>query len=235
MGTPRPPRPFTTPKRRRRKTLLETIHHPGAAVMTAAIAIGGLGMLLLSRFISPSVDAVKPADALWEDGLQSMLAEKHSDARALWTTCLVREPEHKDCRSGLKILDKLAAAESAARRPALRARKTRLGAEQDAMRHYENGDYGAALKSAADCLIAEPRNPTCVALSKLSRGRSSAPRSSADDRRQARSHWNVGIVLFQRGEYGKARDEWRLCKQLDPANADCATGLRRIDANYTIP
>lgn len=203
--------------------------------MTAAIAIGGLGMLLLSRFVSVPADAEKPAAALWENGLRSMLAEKHNEARAAWTICLVREPEHEDCRSGLKILDKLAAAESAARRPDLRARHANFPAAKDAMRHYENGDYGAALKAAMDCLIADPRNLTCRSISKLSKGRSSAPRSSADDRRQARSHWNVGIMLFQRGDYGKARDEWRLCKKLDPANADCATGLRRIDANYTIP
>lgn len=58
------------------------------------------------------------------------------------------------------------------------------------------------------------------------------PRTSADNRRQARSHWNVGIIHFQRGDYTKARGEWLLCQNLDPANADCATGRRRIDTTY---
>jgi len=50
-----------------------------------------------------------------------------------------------------------------------------------------------------------------------------------ESRRNAVQHWNSGIIFFQKGDMEKARDEWQLCKQLDPTNSDCLAGLQRID------
>ncbi len=59
--------------------------------------------------------------------------------------------------------------------------------------------------------------------------------SSEDGRRRGAVHWQKGIKYFQKAQYDKARDEWILCKQFDPTNTDCATGLQRIDNTYGAP
>ncbi|MBI4387131.1 MAG: hypothetical protein HY551_07095 [Elusimicrobia bacterium] len=56
-----------------------------------------------------------------------------------------------------------------------------------------------------------------------------------ENRRSAIQHWNLGIISFQKGDYDKARDEWILCKKLDPSNSDCLAGLQRIEAQLGGP
>jgi len=56
--------------------------------------------------------------------------------------------------------------------------------------------------------------------------------SNEENNRRAVKHWNAGIIYFQKGDYAKARDEWLLCKQFDAGNADCQTGLQRLDSTY---
>lgn len=55
---------------------------------------------------------------------------------------------------------------------------------------------------------------------------------SEADRRQGVKFWNSGIIHFQKSDYAKARDEWLLCRQYDPANSDCQSGLARVDSVY---
>jgi len=55
---------------------------------------------------------------------------------------------------------------------------------------------------------------------------------SADDKKTAGRHYNLGVAAFMRGDYKKARDEWILCTRFDSAIADCAAGLQRIDNVY---
>lgn len=59
--------------------------------------------------------------------------------------------------------------------------------------------------------------------------------SSEENKRKAIKHWNAGIIYFQKQDYAKAKDEWLLCKQFDPSNTDCNTGLQRIDSTYGGP
>jgi membrane protein involved in colicin uptake len=59
--------------------------------------------------------------------------------------------------------------------------------------------------------------------------------TSEDQKRQAIKHWHTGIIYFQKGDYAKARDEWLLCKQFDATNADCLSGLQRIDSSFGGP
>ncbi|OIO11427.1 MAG: hypothetical protein AUJ52_02075 [Elusimicrobia bacterium CG1_02_63_36] len=94
---------------------------------------------------------------------------------------------------------------------------------------FAAGDgYGADRASAADESLSSsrvgefypPRAPV-------------TPSSSSEERkRRAVKHWNAGIIFFQAGKYDKSRDEWLLCKQFDPANSDCDTGLARLDSSY---
>ncbi|HAH06524.1 MAG TPA: hypothetical protein DCM05_08360 [Elusimicrobia bacterium] len=56
--------------------------------------------------------------------------------------------------------------------------------------------------------------------------------NSEENKRNAIKHWQQGLQAFQRSDYQKARDEWMLCKQFDPANSDCIAGLQRIDNTY---
>jgi tetratricopeptide (TPR) repeat protein len=118
---------------------------------------------------------------------------------------------------------------------------------------YGRGDYAAALEEASRVLAANPSDAGAYAVAKLAKSRlaGAAPSTPApgvpvdsatafpprtatseEEKRIAVKHWNAGIIYFQKGDFGKARDEWLLCKQHNPANADCQTGLARLDSTY---
>jgi|GEM_PF-2657355 len=44
----------------------------------------------------------------------------------------------------------------------------------------------------------------------------------------AQRHYLDGMKYFQNADYERARDEWRAALKLDPANAEAAAGLRRV-------
>jgi tetratricopeptide (TPR) repeat protein len=52
---------------------------------------------------------------------------------------------------------------------------------------------------------------------------------SEENRLASQQHYLEGLKYFQNSNYEKARDEWTIAKQLDPANADTAAGLKRIE------
>ncbi|OGR95787.1 MAG: hypothetical protein A2016_07670 [Elusimicrobia bacterium GWF2_62_30] len=52
---------------------------------------------------------------------------------------------------------------------------------------------------------------------------------SAESRAQAQQHYLEGLKYFQNSNYEKARSEWTVARQLDPENADAASGLKRIE------
>jgi len=51
---------------------------------------------------------------------------------------------------------------------------------------------------------------------------------SAESRLQSQQHYLEGLKYFQNSNYEKARSEWTVARQLDPENADAASGLKRI-------
>ena len=115
---------------------------------------------------------------------------------------------------------------------------------------YGKGQYFEALVETAKVLERNPSDAGAYSVMKLSMAKlgtdtipgrtppaTVAPpgihsRADEADKRVAMKHWNAGIIYFQKGDYAKTRDEWLLCKQLDPRNADCQTGLERIDRTY---
>lgn len=108
----------------------------------------------------------------------------------------------------------------------------------DAREHYDRGlrafkagDLAKAREEWLLCKGLEPENGDCLAgLQRIESAQAAAPAAEPDDSgREAAKHWNLGLMSFQRGDYQKARDEWRLCAAL---NADCATGLQRIERAY---
>lgn len=52
---------------------------------------------------------------------------------------------------------------------------------------------------------------------------------STRNKRRAMKHWNSGLIWFQKGRYDRAREEWLLCRAIDPSNTDCPIGLKRVD------
>lgn len=52
---------------------------------------------------------------------------------------------------------------------------------------------------------------------------------STENRLAAQQHYLEGLKYFQNSNYEKARDEWTIARQLDPENADTASGLKRIE------
>lgn len=109
---------------------------------------------------------------------------------------------------------------------------------------YGRGHYAAAAVEAARVLAGNPSDSGAYAVLELANSKLDAARprgeapplvaaAPADENvRRAQQHWNSGIIYFQAGKYDEARDEWLLCKQFDATNADCATGLARLDSTY---
>lgn len=55
------------------------------------------------------------------------------------------------------------------------------------------------------------------------------PAPSAEEvSRQSEQHYLSGIIYFQKGDYAKAGDEWRLALAVSPANIDARAGLDRL-------
>ncbi|MBI5244257.1 MAG: protein kinase [Elusimicrobia bacterium] len=57
-----------------------------------------------------------------------------------------------------------------------------------------------------------------------------AVEGKAPDNEAAKRRWGIGLAAFRNGDYERAREEWRLCRQLDPANMDCVKGLQEVNA-----
>lgn len=55
------------------------------------------------------------------------------------------------------------------------------------------------------------------------------PRAPTDAARASQQHYLSGMIYFQKGDYLKARLEWKLALTLDPSNADAQAGLDRLD------
>lgn len=55
---------------------------------------------------------------------------------------------------------------------------------------------------------------------------------SEESRRASEEHYLRGLVHYQNGEYEKARTEWTLAKQFNPAHTEADAGLKRIEQMY---
>ena len=56
--------------------------------------------------------------------------------------------------------------------------------------------------------------------------------SPASKSRDAQQHYLSGIVFYQKGNYARARDEWKLALRFDPKMSDAQAGLERVDRLY---
>ncbi|MEK7743920.1 MAG: hypothetical protein AAB578_05995 [Elusimicrobiota bacterium] len=93
---------------------------------------------------------------------------------------------------------------------------------------YERSTDARMERSAVN----SPRADTSAPLPAGQAGLRAAPASDAaqgDAQAEAAAHWNAGLIAYQKGSVSKARDEWALCAQIDPAQADCRHGLERLD------
>lgn len=104
---------------------------------------------------------------------------------------------------------------------ARRLEEEKKKAEEDAKKQLEMNKANAA--PAAPGAMGGPMGGGPVGL---------PAQPSENDKREAVRYWNSGIIFYQKGDFEKARDEWMRCKQLDPSNSECKTGLERIDQSY---
>lgn len=57
----------------------------------------------------------------------------------------------------------------------------------------------------------------------------SAKVAAGDKLPPSQQHYLEGVKYFQNSNYDKARVEWQTARKLDPANAEAAAGLKRIE------
>ncbi|OIO11426.1 MAG: hypothetical protein AUJ52_02070 [Elusimicrobia bacterium CG1_02_63_36] len=111
--------------------------------------------------------------------------------------------------------------------------------------YFQKGDYPKALAQWRLCAAKDAMNKDCRTGIDRVEGRLALPKQPAPAPKQdeaenpkdakvraAFSHWNAGILHYQKGELEKAREEWTLCRSQDPTNMDCHTGLLRIARQY---
>ncbi|MBI3554232.1 MAG: hypothetical protein HY077_17170 [Elusimicrobia bacterium] len=110
--------------------------------------------------------------------------------------------------------------------------------EQVCRDRYENGTPKEILAACGTCLETDVKRASCRwALERL-KDRPSWPskkrkRAATEEAlRASQQHYLSGVIYFQKGDYEKARDEWKLSKQIDPGNDDARAGLERIDKLY---
>ena len=63
------------------------------------------------------------------------------------------------------------------------------------------------------------------------RSEPASPRQAAatdDALRASQQFYLSGLIYYQKGDYGRARAEWRKSVELDPGNSDAQAGLRRV-------
>lgn len=114
---------------------------------------------------------------------------------------------------------------------------------------YFHGQPAEARREWDACRRLDPGNPFCaLGLGLLRRGATGASRreetralSAAPEQAllKAKQAYLKGLVHFQKGDYGKARDEWLLCMQLAARGSDdfsdCLAGLERIEKLHGAP
>lgn len=101
---------------------------------------------------------------------------------------------------------------------------------------YENGSPREINRTCGRCLEKDPKNRLCRQAVEFLKMR---PKLDVEERaptgeaaRQSQQHYLSGMVYYQKGDYEKARDEWLLAKQFDPANTDAEAGLVRLEKLY---
>ncbi len=119
--------------------------------------------------------------------------------------------------------------EEAARKRASEIAKEK---EEDAKKRQEE----EAKQAAVDAKKAEEDKAKAEADAKAAAASGQAPANpgatSDTAKQQSNQAYGDGMIFFQQGNYDKAREKFLQAKQLDPGNADAASGLERIEKLY---
>ena len=166
-------------------------------------------LTLAAVALSAAVWSLKPlerraASVAFERGVAAANRGDADGAQEAFTVCIQSRPDRTDCQAGLGLAARTLKAEMA------------LAVEKTALRRAEISAQDMAA-------LGNPVEPEAASV----RGQ-----PSEADQRRAVKHWNEGIKLFQKGEYANAKDEWKLCQDLDPGNSDCGVGLQRLARAY---
>lgn len=209
-------------------TMMRAMRSPFLAAILCAAFSDGLAAKAVAIDGPAASPELRAASEHWDAGVGMVLIGKPQTARLEWEACLRLDPENRDCRAGLRLLRGVAAAGKGSGKRLLSDRANAL---------YVKGNYAAAREAASEALKHDPHDPVAKAVLSLvgAGGDSKAAPTTEIAARSAVAHWNSGIIYFQKGDYSRARDEWLLCKTLDPTNNDCQTGLQRIDNTFGGP
>ncbi|HBL17324.1 MAG: hypothetical protein A2X36_11620 [Elusimicrobia bacterium GWA2_69_24] len=166
----------------------------------------GLGSNMPGTRYTGAVLAGGDADA--QAGVKQIEAGDYAGARESFARCLGQDPGNRQCLAGAKLAATQGSPSS--------ERAVPPSAERAAMAGRSRAGPTAGTMA--------PAAPGPVQLT--------VPAVSESSKRSAYGHWAAGLMLFQKGDYAKARDEWYLCLSLDEANDDCRAGLARLEQTY---
>ncbi len=122
--------------------------------------------------------------------------------------------------------------EEAAKKRAAEAAKER---EENAKKKKEEtakADAEAAKKKEEDDKKAEEEKKAMEAAGQAPTAKDAGTAPSDNAKQQSQQAYLAGMILFQQGNYEKARDQFMRAKQLDPGNIDAVGGLERIEKLY---
>jgi tetratricopeptide (TPR) repeat protein len=122
--------------------------------------------------------------------------------------------------------------EEAAKKRAVEVAKERK--EEDKKKAEETAKADAEAKKKAEEDKAKADADAKAAAATASTPAANTPPAGISDNAKSQSAQSYleGMILFQQGNYDKARDKFLHAKQLDPSNIDAAQGLERIEKLY---
>ena len=111
-----------------------------------------------------------------------------------------------------------------------------VSAREDSCRdRYETGSPAEIRKACGECLEYVSNDALCRRALELLAQRpklklkTRSAESPTDAMRSSQQRYLSGMIYYQKGDYEKARKEWKLSVKLDSANDDARAGLERID------
>lgn len=218
-------------------------HHRTIAVFTTTtFAIGSLSLLFLPFNLTGCASTKKVT------ALEERLSQQENRIKELQSSLRASVDENKRLRTPPKTFikrPKKKRAASVGKKVPAEDRRRSDRHYLTGVRYFQNGHYKEARTEWALAISLDFKNSDAAAgLKRVNEilgiakkplppgGGARKTLSRTERKRLSQKHYLKGLILFQKGDYATARDEWKLSKYYDPKNEDAQAGLRRLEKLY---